>query len=389
MRLALVLVLASCNVESLAPDPQGVNGQSTCGALAVVRSDYVASSIAAIDARGSVLSPALVPALSGDIALPHDPPAQGTLVVLDRYPAAVVTWLDTKTARVTAQLRVTEGFPTNPHDYLEVDDERALVTRYGVNPEPSSPLNAGNDVLVLNRRTRTVEGRVDLSALNGTALARPDRMTRIGSRVFVLLGRLARDFQSTDTGLVVGLDTTSLALTSQTELSGFRNCVSLARSPSNARIAIGCSGLFRTNTGDPSKSIALQRQESGIAVLDVRTTPPSIVRAISFADQATAVGLGLGFANEDTVVATTYGDKELGLVDSIVSVSVRSGEITRVHQAKRAFVLGDIACPCPGSTVSCVYTDAERGSVETIGGGGGLQLDGRVLLPRMLGGFYP
>jgi hypothetical protein len=364
--ILLAGALASCNVESLAPEAQGVDGRGTCGAIAIVRSDYVASTISAIDARGTLLSSALVPALSGDVALPHDPPAQGTLVVLERYPAAVVTWVDTKSAHVTGQLRVTEGFPTNPHDYLELDDTRALVTRYGVNPEPSSALNAGNDVLVLNRKTRAVEGRVDLAAFNGTALARPDR-----------------------SGVLVGLDARSLALTSQTELLGLRNCVSLAKSPSNTRIAIGCSGLFRTNTGDPRTAIAMQRKESGVAILDVSTTPPTLVRSISFANQTTAVGLGLGFANEDTVVATTYGDKELGLVDTIVSISVRSGEITRVHEATRAFVLGDIACPCPGTTASCLYTDAERGAIAPIGGGGGLQLDGRVLAPRMLGGFYP
>ena len=68
-------------------------------------------------------------------------------MLIDRYPNSVITFVDTSSGAVTRQIDVSTGFPSNPHDYLETREGRALVTRYERNPKAGrAPFDAGGDV---------------------------------------------------------------------------------------------------------------------------------------------------------------------------------------------------------------------------------------------------
>ena len=120
--------LAGCN----APDPPPTTGGTdlppgACGRGAVViGSDYQSTNVSLVGVEGEVLSPSflssatssagLTAPLSGDVAVPSMPAAGEEIVLLDRYPAAVLTWVDVVTGSVRAQLNVATGFAANPQD---------------------------------------------------------------------------------------------------------------------------------------------------------------------------------------------------------------------------------------------------------------------------------
>ena len=146
----LCLMLGGCgakppeNTGGFQLDPSG----SACpSGYAISNSDYTSTSISAISPAGAVLSqtvissgsapPGLTTALSGDVIFPSTAPASGKLLLIDRYPNSVLTWVEPKTGSVIQQLPVGTGFGSNPHDYLELAKDKAYVTRYESNPAPA------------------------------------------------------------------------------------------------------------------------------------------------------------------------------------------------------------------------------------------------------------
>src|SRR5687768_2396120 len=119
-RLILISSIAACLAACNAPEPNR-NGRGTDAteALVVVSSDYQSSNVSLLGFDGSVLTPSILhsgsvttglsAALSGDVVLPTSAVSGSDIVLVDRVPDAVLTWLDARSARVRAQLPVGTG----------------------------------------------------------------------------------------------------------------------------------------------------------------------------------------------------------------------------------------------------------------------------------------
>ena len=144
------VAVGSCLGGCGASAPPGNTGGTTvppgeCGrGIVVVSSDYASTNVSFVGLDGGVLSPSVVSSattttglsspFSGDVVLPTMPAFGDRIVLIDRYPASVLTWVDVVSGAVASQLAVATGFVANPQDYLEASSSRAYVTRYESNP---------------------------------------------------------------------------------------------------------------------------------------------------------------------------------------------------------------------------------------------------------------
>ncbi len=376
-RLALagsLATLAACGVSPVSGTTGGAALDGGAGgacprALAVVDTDYASTNVSLVSPDGQVRSaslvssasaaPGLTTALSGDVVLPLARPASGEIVLIDRYPNAVLTWLDPATGGVLAQASVATGFSSNPHDYLEVGAHRAYVTRYGANPSPGrEPFDEGGDLLVLDTTTHAVTGRVALAQSGDGAYApHPDRMVRVGGAAWVSLQRFDASFASAADARVVGVDVATDAVRFSLDLPGLANCGSFAASPSGKLVALACSGVLGPH-------VALDGR-SAVVLLDATAEPPVELRRL-----AVAVALGaplappLAFASEVTLVGVAFGDVGGGRSDVAYAVDARTGAVTRLLDAGAAFALGDVRCS-PGCSGLCWLADAHAGALRS------------------------
>ena len=177
---AAALALLACNVT-----PAGTTGgadlpsRGACArGLAVVSSDYQSSEIVLLTPEGEVVSSAflssassratgLAAPISGDISVATRPGTE-EVVVVDRFGTNVLTFVDTATAQVRAQLPVGTGFEANPQTYLEVDAHHAFVPRLGENHAPGQePFDAGSDVLVIDPSVPAIVSSVAMPRKEG------------------------------------------------------------------------------------------------------------------------------------------------------------------------------------------------------------------------------
>ena len=170
--LTLLLLLAGCNVTPISTSGGAdLPSRGDCPrGLAVVSSDYVSSEIALLFPSTEVASPAflssssteasgLAAAFSGDIVVEPAPSRPGELAIVDRFGTNVITFVDTRTANVRAQLPVGTGFEANAQMYLELDEHHAFVPRVGENAAPGrEPFDAGSDVLLVDPSVPCVVG---------------------------------------------------------------------------------------------------------------------------------------------------------------------------------------------------------------------------------------
>jgi hypothetical protein len=336
----------------------------------VANSDYASTNVSVVSAGGELLSASLISsasagvgasaALSGDVVLPHDAPASGRVVLIDRYPNSVVTWVDAASAAVLGQLSVATGFPSNPHDYLEVDDARAYVTRYNTNPTPGrEPLDGGGDVLIVDHRTPAALGRIDLGAeAEGEFTPRPHRLLRLGAReAMVTLDRFDPSFAKAADARLVGLDTTTDRPAWRLDLPGLANCGGVALSPGRSLLALACAGVFADGAG--------QLARSGLVLIDLATRPP--IERARF-DVAARLGAplapALAFASETLLAGVAFGDLQAGRPDRAFALDTATGQSTTIAEASDAFSFGELRC-APGCGDRCFLADAGRNALRS------------------------
>ena len=362
-----------CNVSPAPKSTGGVHfedaGASTapgCGhGLAVVTSDFVSTNVAIAALDGTTLSgsfvssgsanPGLQLALSGDVAVPFLAPASGRLVLLDRFATSVITWMDRSTGGVVAQLPVATGFKSNPHDYVEVDSTHAFVSRYTTNPNPGQqPFDQGGDLLVLDTSKPAIVGRIAIPEDDPTLAPCPDLLTWVGSELVLTLGRWAPDFSKAGDGRFVGVSPTKQTIDWTVTVGGLSSCGRLALSPSRALGAIACSGVedVATSTFNPMKS--------DVVVYDLTQTPPVELRRLGAGVAlGNAIQPSLAFADENTILALTYGGTATP-GDTVVTLDATTpGKATTLGQATQSFTLQSVHCS-PGCGGVCLVTDAER-----------------------------
>ncbi len=411
MRALASACFATLMVGCGAPSPPGSTGgtQVTPGAcgrgVGVVHTDYQSTNVSLLGWDGSVLSPSFISSatagaklsakLTGDVMLPTEPHAGNALVVLDRYPASVITWVDVATAQVTAQLSVRSGFDANPHDYLAVGETRALITRFHRNPDPSAVApDRGDDVLVVDPSGPSIVESIDLTAAMAGAPekfhASPHRMAKVGARVVVtLLGKTA-DHSEAVASRLVALDPSTGSIDDVLVLDGLYECNGLAPSPDGQRVAVSCSGRF---LGGSEPSVG----ESAVVVVAVGLKLVEVTRAPAVADAPFA--FGVAWASDSTLVANTFGrlasSSASALPDTVVEIALPGLERrTLLESQGEAFTLGDVRCGA--ACGACFASDAGRRAVHrfTVEDGGRVGEataidvhDAIGLPPRFLGQF--
>lgn len=383
LALALALALCSCGVT-----PQG-DGSATgvdfgsddggCGrGLLVVASDYQSTNVGVIAWSGEVLAPSLVSsgvrppgltaAIGGDVVAPASAQSGEQVVLIDRYPAGVLTWVELGRGNVRAQLSVNQGFWANPHDYLELGARKAYVTRFGQNFDSGrEALDAGGDLLVIDPVDAVAKGSVSLdSAMQdgpATLLPRPDRMLRIGERVWVLLGGYSADFLESAESRLVAVDPESDEILEVLPLAA-HGCGQLALSPAGGRLAVACSGEYAGSAdADP--------ETAGLRVFEVSASGDLELEAELSAEElgGAPLGFGLDFSAEDELWFTTFGSLDAGggsrpAEDRLLSVTLPSGRQgdPLLGAGVAPFTLGTIACS-PACEI-CIVADAgTRGGV--------------------------
>lgn len=342
-------------------------------AYAIANSDYTSTNVSAISPTGVVLSesvissgsapPGLTTALSGDVAFPSTAPASGKMVLIDRYPNSVLTWVEPSTGSVIQQLPVGTGFAANPHDYLELGANKAYVARYESNPTPGqAPFDAGGDLLIIDQQANQITGRVELATVpDGMFLPRPDHLLPMGKEVWVSLHRFDADFKTAGDARVVGVDPSSDAITWTLDLPGVASCGGVARSPSGKVVALACSGVSSDTDSDQKPEPTLR---SAIVLLDATKRPPSVLQRFDAAKTLGApIGSTIAFASETLLVSVALGDSTAKRADLAFTIDTSIGTPQMLFDAGAAFALGDVHC-APGCTDLCLMADAEASALH-------------------------
>jgi hypothetical protein len=334
-----------------------------------LNSDYKSTNVSIVSLEGEVLSSSIISSgsmsagtsatLSGDVVLPHDRVQSGELVVIDRFPNGVVTWVDPASARVRTQLSVNTGFAANAHDYLELSPTKAYVARYFTNRAAGrEPRDAGGDLLILDPSVPSIVGRIGLAGSADGYLPFPERMTRVGTEVVVTLGNMKEGFEDAGDGLVVGIDPASDSIAWRVTLPGLANCSGLALSPSQDRLAVSCSGVFAAGKE--------QAARSDVVLLDVTHRPPIESARYELPSKVAgrAVAPYLAFASDDILLAVAFGSAELGRGDLAFSIDTARGDVVPFAEGP-AFSLGDLLCT-PDCMTRCYLAHAGERAVATL-----------------------
>ncbi|MFO0550669.1 MAG: hypothetical protein U0271_19905 [Polyangiaceae bacterium] len=405
--MLFALVLAAC--EEPAPPPAGVELPSgACGhGLYVVSTDYQSSSVSIVSYDGDVVGPAMLTSgsedvalsapLSGDVVAPAERTLGAELILIDRYPAAVLTFYNPVQATVGEQVSVQTGFPSNPYDALEIGAREVWVARYDENGDPGNePFDEGSDIVIVDRETGELTARIDLApALEGAdsankkILPKPARLVRLEAGVGALLAAYSQDFKEQADGRVALLDPETRAIVSAVVLEGGRGCSAMARAPSGRAVAVGCSGTF-AGTNTPTL------EDSAVYVVDAVDGALTVRARFAAADLGgDPIGFSLAFSTEDRVLVTTFGELgasgEQARPDRLVELDLASGDVRTILESEKApFTLGDVRCE-PACGV-CFAADADRSVLHRLEVATGAMRDvviddGIGLPPRYLGAY--
>ncbi|MGE0321820.1 MAG: hypothetical protein AB7S68_05940 [Polyangiaceae bacterium] len=372
--LPLLFTLTACGVPEPPGSTGGVDTQETeCGrGLVVIGSDYQSTNVSLLDPQGNVLSSSFISSassgvrlnapLSGDVVAPSTRLVGDRAVLLDRYPAAVITWIDLQTAKVTAQLGIGTGFSANPHDYVELSSELAVVTRFEPNPNAGKQaFDEGNDLLLIDPSKPAIVGRIDLTNALGDSSAgyfpRPDKLRVVGDQLYVLASAYSADFSDSLESRIVRVDLQTRSVVEVLTLDGLHGCAGLALSPSHHQLAVSCSGPFG---GD-----AVIPEGSGLALVNIEGEL-SLERSIPAAELATdPLAYSLDYVSDDTLLFTTFGRFDPGGTarpDRLIQLDLNDLSTQElITSASDPFTLGDVRCNA--ACGSCFLADAGRGGV--------------------------
>jgi len=385
-----------CQATSNAKATGGVTVDTQAGCPAGVAavlgdSSYASTQIALLSLEGEVQSSSFIStasrqtdglsfALSGDVVLPASPPASGRIVILDRFGTNVITWVDTATAKVDAQLPVGTGFESNPQDYLEIANSRALVSRWGVNSNPGAQqFDTGSDVLVVDDPTTgsqsasnggtnsrpAIESNIAIPGKDNLP-PRPSNITQIGNFAAVVLQRYSEDFSTVGDAQIVRIDLASLQIVQTLSLSGVSNCGRLMPMPGTSRYIMACTGPLNANgnTSDLSRSAFVQlevdnqgeiAEKSRLAAADIAQEP---------------LQNDVTFANDHVVLVTTQTAFGGTTNNRLLAVNLNDKSVHQLAEARpgadgkgKGAVYGSAVCS-PGCSAVCLLADSDEGVVR-------------------------
>jgi hypothetical protein len=374
----LPLLLTACDVSLVGDRPHGIETladlDTQCGrGFLVAQSDYLSSNVSAFDWRGNTLSSSLlnsgsseaglVQAFSGDVVLPTEHQRGDRFVLIDRYPQSTLSFVELSTARISAQLDVSTGFAANPHDYVQLDERRALVTRFDTNQRAGNvPNDAGGDVLLIDPQIPAIHRSIDLAKsipnTDADLSPHPDRLLTFGSRTYVVVSLYSADYQKSGHTFLTVLSNQTLEIETVVELPGVEGCSGIALSPSGDELAIACSGSWGNVHGaSPDRS----------AIIGLGTAPPHDVRWRFSAQELpapAAFAFAVHYLNEHDVLFVRFGKLTSSgralAADQLLSYDTRTHGAQILHVTEgEAFVLGDVRC-----LSACGYCAVARAGVE-------------------------
>jgi hypothetical protein len=374
---ALAAALSACNVTP-ATTSGGVDlperGECPRG-VAVVSSDYQSSEIALLAPSGDVKSAAfmssasteatnLAAPLSGDIGVASARSRPGELVIIDRFGTNVLSFVDTKTAQVRAQLPVGTGFEANPQGYLELSEHQAFVPRLGENASPGRQrFDAGSDLLLVDPSVPSIVDSLAMPRKDGY-LPNPAAITRHGDDLLVTLQHARADYSGMAEGELVAIAASDLSFRYRLALSGLKNCGRAEPSPSGAWLAVACSAFV------DRKGAAAEPQTSGLVVFDALTEPPSERRRFGAQDLVGGpMQSSIEFVSERLVLFKTQTALGADRDNQLWSLDLETGGAALLATAARGesglgfgIAFGGMSCRANCGD-PCVIADASRGKL--------------------------
>jgi hypothetical protein len=413
-RWSLVAILsAACSAMPNGKATGGVNDDAATGCPAGVAavlgdSSYSSSQVALLGLDGNVLSSSFIStastttdglafALSGDIALPTTAPASGRIVILDRYGTNVVTWVDTATAKAQAQLPVGTGFESNPQDYLEIADDRALLSRWGLDGNPGDqPSDGGNDLLLVDNELPRIQARIAIPGQDDLP-PRPASLTRLGNSVAVVLQRYSEDFSVVGDSEIVRVDLASLQIVQTLLLSGVSNCGRVMSRPGTSSYAMACTGPLDANGGSADLS------RSALVRLDVDSQGNLAERSRILAADIAQEPLqnDFDFANDHVALVKTQTPLLGSTNNRLLAVDLNDESVRQLAAARpdsdgkgQGAKFGSVLC-APGCSSLCLLADADQAAIRRfdVSRDTSVELDpvdvtpGVALMPRQLAHF--
>lgn len=377
-RAALAAMLAlGCNVT-----PAQVTGGVDLPArgdcprgTAVVSTDFQSSEVALLAPTGDAASAAfmssastaatgLAAPFSGDLGVASARSRPGELVIVDRLFTNVLTFVDTRTAEVRAQLPVGTGFESNPQDYLELSEHVALVPRLGENRSPGrEPFDAGSDVLVVDPTVPRITGSVPMPRHEGFR-PNPVAVTPFGDQVLVTLQHARPAYDGLAESELVAIGIESLSTSYRVTLSGLKNCGRAELSPSRAVIALACSA-FIDRIGNVTEP-----ETSGLILLDALSEPPQELRRFAAVDLVgTTIQSSLEFVSERVVFFKTQTALGADSDNQLFSLDLDTGKAKLLATAARdasglgfGIAFGGMSCQA-GCGDPCLVADRSRGKL--------------------------
>lgn len=386
MTLLLLLSLISMMLSGCIDDTGGMDwsdgddedGFESWGIL-VVNTDFHSTSISVLDRvtqrlfREGIIdsgssAPGLSIALSGDVILPANPLPDNRIVLIDRYPNAVLTFLEPDDFSVSGQLSVATGFASNPHDFLWLEDHKAYVTRYESNPSPGSErYDGGGDILIVDPLELEILGRIGLDEYIETGgeddfKPHPWRMQPAAGLVWLVLGNYAGDYDTAGDSVLLAIDPQTDEVVKSLELTGMLDCNGLTYDEERTSLYISCSGLFRSQyeqnlDASAILSVDISRAELGFELIR-RATEGS----------GRPFGFDIDLLRSGTLLAIRFGSLDAenpddSLPDSLVAIDRETGKERRVHQASTAFGMGGLLVDDATATIYVGDADPEDPAV--------------------------
>jgi hypothetical protein len=329
--------------------------------------------------------------LSDDVVLPTTASSDGRIVLIDRFPAAVLTWVDARTAAVTGQLSVGTGFKSNPRDYVPLSEKKAYVTRFEPNEQSGKePNDGGNDILIVDPTVPAVTGRIALEeAFAGPPGFFPhaDRAVAAGGHVYAVLAGYSRNFMDFVDSRLVKIDARKDSVVEVKILDGLGACSGIGLSPNAQRIAVACTGLRLGS--DPDLAL------SGVIVYEIGQELREFRRLTNPDFGGRSTGFALDLASDDRLLLTAYGNDTDPRTDALIELELEGMTFrTLATTTKEPFKFGDVRCAFACRV--CYAADAELGilqrfeldSTGALISSPSVEPDTRIgLPPRYLGGF--
>jgi hypothetical protein len=365
-------LITACDVPVLRPNEVGVGDAS--GLVVAATDEVQASNIGLMDSSGFVLSSSVIStasvkagdstALGGDLAFPSMVSNSAELVILDRYPGSVITWLDVSTAKVRTQLSVATGFAANLHDYVPYSPTKVFATRFDSNSAPGQePFDSGGDLLVIDPTTDPtkpqpqITGRVDIAAglpAGNAYFAHPDRARLLpDGKIYVVVPYYDANHYSGESYLAV-VDPATEQVESFLSLKGVSGCSGIDAAPDARSLAIACSGNWQ-GTGRAAASTS--------AILGVSTLPLRELWRVGTGADARSFGFTATFADAQHVITTRLGD--LGppiLNDTVELINIEAGTSTTLFESAAQPASLSVG-PCATALGICFLADASRNQI--------------------------